>query len=204
MPMMSSSRSQLYVLPREREMKEFFIAKVSRPERMGIFALVKPPAQARVRCSSLIYTIQVPWHVFGAFLRFQAGIAGVRAGIWFLNRKPVTKYDPVYYSGLPNVSSNGRICYGAVSLYYKLRPRTFMERLYQKFWQTRFNGEIRPNYAPFKDKYGVMVTDPDDLFKKWEGATQKNLPIEWIPDHWMRTIDRAIHSLAPVGVGHFS
>jgi hypothetical protein len=193
--MISSRDKTLPPLPGEKSLDVFFCSGIRESSRKGFVLMAKEPAVARVRTAYSAYTIKIPWHLFGATLHFNVGIGLLKTGLWFLDKRPSSSHKNLIYNcSLPNVSGDGTVCFGKAAPYCMLPVGKYMDSLYSRFWQTRFNQEIYPHYNPWSQA-GMMSFSIDSMFKRWEDDTKAGRDILFKPNPYARTIEDAMSKL---------
>lgn len=153
------------LLPTEEELKSFFYAKMIVGEaftevREGVFVTAHPPAIANIHIrhwdgtnyGKQVFRIGLPWTLFCARLGFiDNKIIHRTSRMAFCRKKPACpstekgfKRLSLLRSALPNVGSNGWVCFGR-----SFRPRfrgarvgQYMSLLWREFWITPFSNDF--------------------------------------------------------------
>lgn len=153
--------------PTEEELKSFFYAKMIEDLDFteGIFVTAHPPAIATIRIprfwdgsveKAVAFRVGLPWMLFGARLGFiDDKIIFRTSRMGFCGKKPECPPSrdgrrrlSLLRSMLPNVGSNGWVCFGQ-----NFRPRfgvarieQYMARLWHEFWITPFSKDFLDSF----------------------------------------------------------
>lgn len=195
MPMITSSNSsqrRLCKLPDAKLRGKFFHSDLDLENRVGIFCILSEPVTTKVRFKFRVwqeqkgmvneesaYTVGLPWHLFGAKVRFNAGICLEKAFLFFFNRKPESLKAKPCSAVLPNIWTSGRICYGSHRPWSKSRIDRYMDDLHRNFWMGNFNKDL----APATGSVPEQMTDSDgDTFDNWESQDIQNMAMKYVKE----------------------
>jgi hypothetical protein len=154
-----------YPLPLLPEIRKFNWVSLDRIGRSGSFFLVRPPGLAKVDFNGQSFKIGIPWHLFGAQLKFRQGIIMSRTGLWFLDKRPENIQARTYIAPLPNMGSTGVICYGRFRPYSKTTVYKYVRSLADRFWMSPFNLDMWAGNCPFGSDFS------SECMKAWQEAT---------------------------------
>ena len=204
MPMISGRPANKYPLPKEGELKGFFYHRVDEAGRSGVFVNVYAPAKVRIRFQSKVmdeprqFMLGIPWHIFGAFLDFGAGISLHNAVLLFMNRKPEGMDDIPCINALPNSFESGRLCYGKRRPWAKSKVPAYMKALYRNYWLGTFTSDLvatgdslpaqlcsKPDYS---DGISVFTKHALRYLGEWERATSRGEEIQWVTRYDRRSL----------------
>lgn len=192
MPMIGNHKSNLYPLPDGEILKKFFHASMDATLRMATVVMLKPPGVARVKYISnqdqyehkeaKTFNIAIPWHTFGAALRFRAGICMGAAFIHFFNRKPESTQETACWPPFPNLYAHGRICYGRTRPWRGSRIDRYMEDLYRNYWMGNFTDGIGIYRERIPGKIMRSVGEiytTEKVLAALEKASEEGVKIAW-------------------------
>lgn len=226
MPMISSSESakkeNLYPLPDKETMGKFFYSSLNMDHRRGIFLNIYPPAMTKIRFNLVkhsysdeekkVFKIRVPWHAFGAAIRFRAGVCLDKAFLFFFNEEPKDMQARPCVAPLNNLWSIGRVCYGRNRPWYKSRIDKYLKDLHRNFWMGKFNSDLAPSYDSLPDEIhrhmekigGCKIEEMIqkdfslNLYKAWEKVSRDGRGIYWkqtsVYNSKVDTLEQAVES----------